>query len=344
MIDQKEIKCIVWDLDNTVWNGILLEGDELKSMPGIGDVIEKLDQRGILHSIASKGIYEDAMLKLKEFHLDKFFLYPEISWNAKSQSIAKIQNNLNIGMDSLMFIDDHPFERDEVKSKHPEITCIEAAEYLNLLSVLCLNPKFITQDSGKRRLMYIEDQRREMHENDFQGPRKNFLASLDINFLISEAKEDDLKRAEELTVRTNQLNATGKTYSYDELKMYLGSTNHKLIICDMHDKYGSYGKIGLALIEIFKNCFHIRLLLMSCRVMSYGVGTVLLSHIMKQAQKCRKKVKTDFKHTGRNRVMYVTFKFAGFKELMEDEFGLIVLENDLSSIQEVPPYVNVKLE
>jgi hypothetical protein len=78
--------------------------------------------------------------------------------------------------------------------------------------------------------------------------------------------------------------------------------------------------------------------------MSYGVGTILLLHIMKQAQKCRKKVRANFKHTGRNRVMYVTFKFAGFKEIMEDEFGVKILENDLSSIQEFPPYVNVKLE
>jgi hypothetical protein len=77
--------------------------------------------------------------------------------------------------------------------------------------------------------------------------------------------------------------------------------------------------------------------------MSFGVGTVLLSHIMQQAQKSGKKVRADFIHTGRNRVMYVTFKFAGFKELMEDEFGTIVLENDLSSIQEFPPYVNVTL-
>jgi FkbH-like protein len=344
MNEQKEIKCIVWDLDNTLWDGILLEGDELKLKPEIGHVIEKLDQRGILHSIASKGVYEDAIFKLKEFHLDKFFLYPEISWNAKSQSITKIQNNLNIGMDTLMFIDDQPFERDEVKSRHPEVTCIEATEYLNLLPHPRLNPKFVTKDSGKRRLMYLENQRRKTAENDFKGPRKDFLASLDIHFLISEAKDDDLKRAEELTVRTNQLNATGKTYSYDELEIYLRSTNHKLIICEMHDKYGSYGRIGLALVENSRNCLHVKLLLMSCRVMSYGVGTILLLHIMKQAQKCRKKLRADFKHTGRNRVMYVTFKFAGFKEIMEDEFGVKILENDLSSIQEFPPYVNVKLE
>jgi FkbH-like protein len=344
MKNEKEIKCIVWDLDNTIWNGILLEGDCVRLKPGIVDVIEKLDKRGILHSIASKGNYEDAMHKLKEFQINKFFLYPEINWNAKSQSITNIQKNLNIGMDTLLFIDDQNFERDEVKSVHPKVACIDATEYLNLPSNPRLNPRFITQDSGRRRLMYFEDQQRKLRENDFEGPREAFLASLNINFFISEAKNDDLKRAEELTVRTNQLNATGKTYTYDQLKMYMESIDHKLIMCEMNDKYGAYGKIGIALVEILKNYFHIKLLLMSCRVMSFGVGTVLLSHILQQAKKSKKKVRADFKHTGRNRVMYITFKFAGFKKIFVDEFDTIILENDLSFIQKFPPYINVKCE
>jgi FkbH-like protein len=191
--------------------------------------------------------------------------------------------------------------------------------------------------------MYLEDRERKQDEHEFEGPRQAFLASLDIHLVISEAKEDDLVRAEELTVRTNQLNATGKTYSYRELKGYLRSNSHKLLMCEMHDKYGSYGKIGLALVEVLGEYFHIKLLLMSCRVMSYGVGTVLLLHIMNTANKAGKKVRADFKNTGRNRVMYVTFKFAGFRELVEEDNGAIILENDLSSIQAFPPYVNVRL-
>ena len=341
MKEQKEIKCVIWDLDNTIWYGILLEGDEVKLKPCIKEVIKTLDQRGILHSIASKGSYEDAMQKLREFHLDEFFLYPEINWNTKSQSIYNIQKNLNIGMDTLLFIDDQPFERDEVKSEHPEIACIEAPQYINLLQHHRLNPRFITRDSKRRRLMYLEDQQRMVDENNCQGPRKEFLESLNINLFISGAKEEDLERAEELTVRTNQLNATGKTYSYDELKVYMQSENHMLIICEMHDKYGSYGKIGLSLVEVFDDYFNIKLLLMSCRVMAYGVGTVLLSYIMQEAQKAKKKLRADFRNTGRNRMMYATFKFANFKEVQTDEFGTKLLENDLSLIQEFPPYVNV---
>jgi FkbH-like protein len=343
MAKTKEIKCVVWDLDNTLWDGILLEGDDVRLKSGIKDVIKTLDQRGVLHSIASKNIYDDAMKKLREFKIDDLFLYPEISWNAKSQSIATIRENLNIGMDTFMFIDDEPYERDEVKSEHPDITCVEAAQYLELPSFPRLNPKFITQDSEKRRLMYFQDQKRKQDEKIFKGIRKEFLASLDIHLIINEAVKEDLDRAEELTVRTNQLTATGKTYSYNELKMYMKSKSHRLVVCEMDDKYGSYGKIGLSLVEILKDYYHIKLLLMSCRVMSLGVGTVLLTHIMQEAKKEGKKVRADFKHTGRNRMMYATFKFSNFKEAMTDSGGTIVMENDLENIQEYPAYVNLTI-
>ena len=131
--NHKEIKCVVWDLDNTLWKGTLLEDQEVELNPGVEKIISELDNRGILHSIASKNDYATAMDKLREVKLDHFFLYPEIHWNAKSTSIGKIQKNLNIGMDAILFIDDQPFERDEVQSAHAQVTCMDAALYRDLL-------------------------------------------------------------------------------------------------------------------------------------------------------------------------------------------------------------------
>jgi FkbH-like protein len=162
-----------------------------------------------------------------------------------------------------------------------------------------------------------------------------------MKFIISEAKEEDLQRAEELTVRTNQLNTTGRTYSYDDLKVLISSPKHWLLVCEMKDKYGAYGKIGLALIEITEDFFYLRLFLMSCRVMSLGVGTVLLSYIMKEAKKAGKKLRADFKNTGRNRMMYITFTFTHFRKIETDDSRGIILENDLSVIQEFPSYIDV---
>ncbi|MHC4213508.1 MAG: HAD-IIIC family phosphatase [Planctomycetota bacterium] len=94
MKHRQEIKCIVWDLDDTLWDGILLEKDDVALKPGIREVIQTLDGRGVLHSIASRNNHDDAIGKLKEFGLDKYFLYPQINWSVKSASIAKIQTNL----------------------------------------------------------------------------------------------------------------------------------------------------------------------------------------------------------------------------------------------------------
>ncbi len=337
----KETKCVIWDLDETIWDGILPEMDAVKLKPGIKEIIQTLDSRGVLHSVASKNDYDDAMGKLREFGLDTYFLHPEINWNAKSVSVGNIQRNLNILMDTIMFVDDTPFERDEVKSEHPEVMCVDASEYSTLLSRPCLNPRFITADSKRRRSMYLEDIKRNSAEGEYQGPKKGFLASLSIQFIISDAKEDDLKRAEELTVRTSQLNATGRIYSYDDLKMLLSSPKHRLLVCEMKDKYGAYGKIGLALIEITADCLWLRLFLMSCRVMSLGVGTLLLSYIMKEARKAGKKLKADFRDTGRNRMTYITFMFANFRKVESRNGGSIILENDLSAVQEFPSYIDV---
>lgn len=337
-----EIKCIVWDLDNTIWDGILLENSSVRLKAGIAEIIKELDSRGILHSIASKNNYEDAIKKLNEFEITEYFLFPEINWNAKSVSISNIQSSLNIGIDSILFIDDQAYERDEVKFTHPEINCMDASEYTALLQNERLCRKYITQDAQRRRLMYVEDMKRREDEEGFNGSSERFLTSLDMKFVISTAREEDLIRVMELTERTHQLNTTGYTYSFEELNHFCTSENYKLLLCELIDRYGSYGKIGLAIVELKEEYYHLKLLLMSCRVISRGVGTILLSYIMQLAKQEKKTLLADFKKTDRNKMMYVTYKFANFKIISTNTDGVTLLGNDLSQIQKIPPFVKIE--
>jgi len=135
-----------------------------------------------------------------------------------------------------------------------------------------MNPRFITDESEIRRQMYFSDIARNEVEDEYTGPKEEFLATLEMEFSISPAKEEDLKRAEELTMRTHQLNTTGYTYSYNELNEFRKSEDHILLVAALEDRYGTYGKIGLMLIERHQGLWLIKLLLMSCRVMSRGVG------------------------------------------------------------------------
>lgn len=343
-MEKKKIKCVVWDLDNTLWKGILSEDKEVELRNEAKDMIIELDNRGILNSISSKNNYEDAMNQLKKLGLQQYFLYPEINWNSKSDSISTIVKNLNIGMDTILFIDDSEFERNEVVSVHPEVMTDDGSDLKGLLAQERLNPEYITVDSKKRRQMYLESIERNQVEENFKGTNEEFLKSIDMQFYIREAEEEDLLRAQELTIRTHQLNSTGITFSFEELDEYRKSEKYKLYICELTDKFGSYGKIGIALVELGEKVWHLKLLLMSCRVMSRGVGTVLLSYIMTEAKKRDCIFLADFKQTDRNKVMYISYKFANFKERTNDGNGNIVFENDLTMIPKFPSYIKLIAE
>ncbi|MBE9224521.1 HAD-IIIC family phosphatase [Phormidium sp. LEGE 05292] len=340
--NQKTIKCVVWDLDNTLWNGVLLEDDRIELKPNVLSIVKTLDNRGILQSIASKNDYDRAMAKLEELGLHDYFLYPQINWNSKVSSIQEIAKLINIGINAIAFIDDQPFELEEVNFSLPKVFCINAAFLEKLLDMPEMNPIFITEDSKNRRLMYIGDIQRQKLESEFVGSKEEFLATLKMHFTISLAQEEDLQRAEELTTRTNQLNTTGYTYSYDELNQFRQSNNHKLLIASLSDKYGSYGKIGLALVECQQNIWTIKLLLMSCRVMSRGVGAIMLNYIMKLAKENNVRLCAEFVFNNRNRMMYIAYKFAGFKEI-DKKYELSLLENDLKSIQPYPKYIQIQI-
>ncbi len=336
------IKLVVWDLDETLWRGALLEDCYVCLRDNVVEVIQTLDRRGILQSIASRNNYDHAMGQLRRFGLAEYFLYPQINWGSKAASLKTIASSIDIGLDAVAFIDDQEFERDEVAFSLPEVSCIDPVELESLLDRPDMNPRFITEDSRLRRLMYISDLERKKAEEAFVGPREEFLATLNMDLGIGLADLEDLNRAEELTLRTNQLNTTGYTYSYEELNEFRQSDHHKLLIASLTDKYGTYGKIGLALVECAEAHWTIKLLLMSCRVMSKGVGTILINYILRLAKEAKVRLRAEFAPNGRNRLMYVFYKFANFHE-MARHGGLIIFENDLSRIRDFPPYMRVKI-
>ncbi|WP_256106155.1 HAD family hydrolase [Streptomyces sp. ODS05-4] len=337
------VKCVVWDLDDTVWDGILLEDGDVKLRPGVLDVLRTLDERGILHSIASRNDPAAALAKLTELGIADYFLHPQIHWGSKSDSVRAVAEAFNIGIDTLAFVDDQPFERDEVRFAHPAVLCVDALDVERIPGMPEMRPRFVTADSRERRHLYRADIRRKEAQDVHHGTDEEFLASLSMRFTIGPAAERDLQRAEELTVRTNQLNATGYTYSYEELDAFRRSPGHDLLVAGLEDRYGTYGKIGLALVERGEDAWTVKLLLMSCRVMSRGVGSVLLGHLIRAAHAAGVKLRAEFVPTDRNRTMFVTYKFAGFTQVAADG-EVSVLEHDGKHLPGIPPYMDVTVE
>lgn len=337
-VTAQKVKCVVWDLDNTLWQGVLVESSSpMEPRAGVVEAIKELDRRGILQSVASKNDFEPAIRELHRLELAQYFLYPQIDWSSKSGAIKMIADQLNIGMDTFAFIDDQPFERDEVSAVHPNVRCYPETFVEMMLAEESFMPLFVTEESARRREMYQQDGARHIAREAFEGPEEAFLRGLDLVLTIKTAGEEDLMRAEELTMRTNQLNTTGVTYSADDLRDLVTSPHHQVVVAELSDSYGSYGVIGLILLSTADNDWCIDLFLMSCRVMSRGVGGVLLTLIRQAAGRKGVKLKAQFRHTDRNRIMFITYRFAGFSE-SEEEGKLI---NDLSDIAPLPDYIQI---
>jgi FkbH-like protein len=319
------VKCVVWDLDDTVWDGVVLEGDDPVPMPAAVETLHELDRRGILHAVASRGDHETALAHLTRCGLSDLFSVLEIGWGAKSDAVRRIADTLNIGIDTLVFIDNDAVERAEVASSLPMVRVFPAEQAGQLPSLRQFQPEFGTAESRQRRQMYRVETERKQAEESHSGPSSEFLASLGLVMTVRPAGVDDLARAHELTVRTHQLNTTGWTADMAELRRLSESPDHEVLVASLRDRFGPYGTIGLALNEISDTESVLKLLLMSCRVMSRGVGTVLLDHIVARAQAAGRRPMAEFVPTDVNRIMLVTLRFSGFEVVGQQPGGRMLL-------------------
>jgi FkbH-like protein len=308
------VKCVVWDLDDTVWEGVLAEGGGTALRPGVEALLRTLDSRGVLHSVASRNEHGRAMERLEKFGLAEYFLAPQIGWQPKSRMLRAIAEELNIAVDSLLFLDDSPFERAEVEDACPEVRVLDSADLTGLADRPDLDPP-VTPEARERRQLYRRAEQRRAHEESFEGPRVEFLRSLDMRLTIAPAGPDDLVRAAELTQRTHQLNTTGLEFSAAELRELMDRDDQTLLVMSLEDRFGSYGTIGLVLLGLHDDTeWRIRLFLMSCRVMGRNVGGAVLTHLARTADTRGLALTADFLPNEVNRQMYMVYRLTGFKD------------------------------
>jgi len=308
------VKCLVWDLDNTLWQGTLLEDANVQPFEGIREVIETLDARGILQSIASKNDYDLAWPRLERLGLAEYFVQPRIGWGRKSDSVREIADALNFAQNTIAFIDDLPNERAEVTFHAPDVRCYAADQAWSLAARPEFSPAVVTIDARRRREMYQANSRRDVEKEAFNGPDEEFLRSLDLEMIIKRADEDDLSRVEELTLRTSQMNATGVHYPDAALRGLLADRDNEVLTVTLSDRFGPHGAVGVLLMEYHPAVWHLKLLATSCRVVTFGAGTVLLNWLVDQAAQAGAHLAADFRPTSRNRMMDVAYRFAGFTD------------------------------
>jgi methoxymalonate biosynthesis protein len=314
------VKCLVWDLDNTLWQGTLLEGDKVTLSEDIRKVITTLDGRGVLQSIASKNDHDLAWARLEELGVAEYFVLPQIGWGSKSAAVTAVAEGLDFAEHTIAFIDDQPAERAEVAFHAPRVRCYPAEQASSLVDLEEFSPATVTVDSRRRREMYQAGFRREAEQDSFDGPDEDFLRSLDLVLRIGRAGHEEISRVEELTLRTSQLNATGVHYSDDTLRGLLSDPGHEVLVATLTDRFGPHGAIGVLLVDTARaHVWHLKLLATSCRVVSFGVGAAILNWLIDQAAQAGAHLVADFRPTDRNRIMEVAYRFAGFTALAEQD-------------------------
>ena len=277
-------KCVVWDLDHTVWDGVLVEDGAaaLKLKPHILELMSTLDAHGILQSVVSKNDHDQAMQVLREFKLNQFFLYPQISWSPKGEGIQAIVRELNLSPKHVLFVDDSAFEREQVAASYPDIRTLDASDYLSLGNLPECRSATTSEGLRRRELYEVESNRKQLAAS-FQDDYKAFLKSCQIHLTISALSLDNLERVHELTQRTNQMNFSGTRYDRERLRAVLEAPQLDTYVLACEDRFGSYGIVGFGLVDTSVPV--LTDLMFSCRIQTKRVEHAFLAYIITRYQR-----------------------------------------------------------
>jgi FkbH-like protein len=309
------VKCVVWDLDNTLWDGVLVEdgAERLRLKPGVAEVIAELDRRGILQSVASKNNHDDAMAMLQELGISDYFLHPQISWGPKSAAIDNVARLLNIGRDTLLFVDDSAFERSQVQSGCPDVRVLDAADLLSIPQLpYCQAPA--TDESRARRKMYRVEQERQAVAQTFCDDYQSFLKDCAIEVSLTPLTAENEERVHELTQRTNQMNFSGTRYDRQTLRAVQQTPHLDTYVINCQDRFGSYGTVGFGVVD--RRDPRLTDLMFSCRIQAKRVEHAFLTHLLAKYRGQRSGAFfASYRKTPRNAPSGQVFSDIGMREL-----------------------------
>jgi len=292
-------KCLVLDLDNTLWGGVIgddgLHGiqlggyDEGEAFVSFQEFLLELKRRGIILSVVSKNNHDAAILPFRE-HPSMVLKESDISvfianWDDKATNIRRIQEVLNIGFDSMVFVDDNPFERNLVREFLPSVIVPEMPEdpslYRGALAALNLfETASFSESDSQRGELYREQAQRELTKSSFSSI-EDYLLSLNMIVKLERFSPASLPRIAQLMQRSNQFNLTTRRYSEAACEQFMNDPQNYLPLSfSLADKYGDYGLIGVTVLKLSDEELEIDEFLMSCRVLQRGVEQFVMNSVV----------------------------------------------------------------
>jgi FkbH-like protein len=293
-------KCIVLDLDNTLWSGVLGEdgvnGIKLgNTYPGnafkaFQQNLLQLTKYGIILAICSKNNETDVLdlwEKNPEMILKKdHFVSWRINWENKAENIIEIAKELNIGLNSIVFIDDNPSERELVQLVAPEVIVptfpsqpYNLQRFFKLIVDQYFQTYAITNEDLSKQAQYKANKERERFR-EVTTSYSAYLRGLKLKVQVYEAEDAEVVRISQLTQKTNQFNLTTKRCSENEIREYVNGTTHRVFVLKVRDKFGDNGITGSCVVNLQDNNASIEIFLLSCRILGKGIESVFLSIVL----------------------------------------------------------------
>ena len=323
-----KVKCVAWDLDNTLWRGVLVEDgvEGLVPVPEALELIRQLDARGIIQTVISRNNFSDAWAMIERLGLHDYFLFPAINWQPKSGNLKEIADKLNIGVDTFALIDDSAFERAEVQTALPQVRVYPIGQMPSLLALEEFDVP-VTETAKKRRLSYLTEIKREKERESFSGDEEDFLRSCQLKLrLFIPREERHIKRCLELIQRGNQLNMSSRRYVPEEFNELLTTAGMLCIAMDCRDRFGEYGIVGFASVDERLRNPRIRDMVLSCRVAQRRVEHTFLRWVATlEAQRGKSTLEADLVPTARNTSLIKVFDDLHFV-LVSEENGRRLIE------------------
>ncbi|MEH7503783.1 HAD-IIIC family phosphatase [Neobacillus drentensis] len=348
----KTQKCLVLDLDNTMWGGIVGDDgvDNIKigketpvaeAYTGFQEYVKELKARGITLAIASKNDHENAIAGLNHPEMvlkEADFTNIKANWDPKSLNIEKISSEINIGLDSLVFIDDNPTEREIVSSQLPVVNVPNVGETVTeFIDHIDRNGYFesidISNDDLKRNKYYDENKKRQEVQSKFET-YADFLVSLDMVADIQGFKPTYLERITQLTNKTNQFNLTTKRYTINEIEELSKSVSNICLYGRLKDKFGDNGLVSVVIGSIKEDVLNLDLWLMSCRVLKRNLEYAMLDQLVEECKKRNiRKIDGWYYKSPKNNMVKDHYKNLGF-QLVETNGEDTKWELDVLSLTE----------
>ncbi|MEM9276522.1 MAG: thioester reductase domain-containing protein, partial [Cyanobacteria bacterium P01_F01_bin.143] len=295
VIKSNPYKVIVLDCDRTLWDGVCGE-DSIKEIKIDGpyrflqEFMVAQHNSGKLICLCSKNNPEDveAVWQYHQMPLrDEYIIAKRINWQAKSENLKSLAKELNLDLNSFIFIDDNPVECAEVQANCPEVLTIqlpEEAENITrfLQHIWAFDWLKITEADQQRTESYRDNIKRESYRENTLT-LADFIAGLELKVNISSLALEEVTRVSQLAQRTNQFNLTTIRYSPEEIQKIYESEQEQCLVVKVRDRFGDYGLVGAIIFEINDSILRVKNLMLSCRAFGKGVEHQMLAHLGKIA-------------------------------------------------------------